>query len=149
MRVRLACLLVAAWSASVTGCGSSGPKQYPVSGTVTVNGKPAALVRVQFRHADQSLPGNLKMPAGMTDESGAFRLSTSGDADGAVEGEYAVTFEWLSGNDLGAWDKLGGKFAKLEASTFKVRVEPKANALPPFEITIPESQIVIRPSRPQ
>lgn len=146
------CVWVCALAAAVpltAGCGASGPKKYPVSGTVTVNGKPAALVRVQFRHADQSLPGNLKMPAGMTDESGAFRLSTSGDADGAVEGEYAVTFEWLSGNDLGAFDKLGGTFAKPDTTTFKARVEPKANALPPFEITTPESQIVTKPPRPQ
>ncbi|AWM39998.1 hypothetical protein GobsT_15970 [Gemmata obscuriglobus] len=149
MRVRLAYVLIAVWACSALGCGSSGPEKFPVIGTVTVNGKPAPLVRVQFRHADQSLPGNLKTPVGMTDESGTFHLSTTGDKDGAVAGEYTVTFEWMSGNDLGAWDKLGGKFAKPETSTFKVRVDPKANALPPFEITVPEAAIVTRPSRPQ
>jgi hypothetical protein len=129
------------------GCGSSGPKKYPVTGTVTVNGKPAALVRVQFRHADQTLPGNLKTPVGMTDETGVFHLSTDGDKDGAVEGEYTVTLEWMSGNDLGAWDKLGGKFAKPETSRFKVQVEPKSNNLTPFDITISEADIVSKPPR--
>jgi len=131
------------------GCGESGPKLYPVRGTVTVNGKPAQFVRVQFRHTNQELPGNLKSPVGMTDETGAFELSTSGDRDGAHEGEYTVTFEWLSGNDLGAYDRFGGRFAKPDASARKVRVEPKTNELPPFELTIPEAALVNRPTRPQ
>jgi 5-hydroxyisourate hydrolase-like protein (transthyretin family) len=130
-----------------SGCGSSGPKKYPVTGTVTVNGKPAALVRVQFLHADQSLPGNLKTPVGMTDDAGVFHLSTAGDKDGAVEGEYTVMFEWMSDNDLGAWDKLGGKFVKPETSRFKVQVEPKSNNLTPFDITISEADIVSKPPR--
>jgi 5-hydroxyisourate hydrolase-like protein (transthyretin family) len=130
---------------TAVGCGESGPKKYPVSGTVTVNGKPAALVRVQFLHADQSLPGNLKMPVGMTDEGGVFRLSTSGDADGAVPGEYTVVFEWMSANDLGAFDKLGGRFAKT--TQYKVTVEAKDNRLPAFDLTLPESAIVTKPPR--
>lgn len=131
------------------GCGESGPKLHPVRGTVTVNGKPAPFVRVQFRHANQELPGNLKSPVGMTDASGAFELSTSGDRDGAFEGDYTVTFEWLSGNDLGAYDRFGGRFAKPDASARKVRVEPKSNELPPFDLTIPEAALVNRPVRPQ
>lgn len=131
------------------GCGSSGVKQHRVTGTVTVNGKPAALIRVQFLHTDQSLPGNLKMPVGMTDETGTFQLSTSGDKNGAVEGEYTVVFEWMSGNDLGAFDKLGGKFADPKATKFKAKVEPKANTLAPFEITIPETAIITKPPRGQ
>ena len=128
-----------------TGCGESGPKKYPVSGVVTVNGKPAALVRVQFTHADTSLPGNLKTPMGMTDEAGVFHLSTSGDRDGAVPGDYTVTFEWMSANELAAYDKFGGKFAK--SSQFKATVDAKSNQLPPFEITLPESAIVTKPPR--
>jgi 5-hydroxyisourate hydrolase-like protein (transthyretin family) len=110
-----------------------------------VNGKPAALVRVQFLHADQSLPGNLKMPVGMTDEAGVFHLSTTGDRDGAVPGEYTVTFEWMSANELAAFDKLGGKFAKT--TQYKVTVEAKENRLPPFDLTLPESAIVTKPPR--
>jgi hypothetical protein len=130
-----------------TGCGSSEPKKYPVTGTVTVNGKPAALMRVQFWHSDQTLPGNVKTPVGMTDEAGVFHLSTTGEKDGAVEGDYTVTFEWMSGNDLGAWDKLGGRFAKPQTSTFKVRVEPKSNNLGLFAITVPETDIITKPPR--
>jgi hypothetical protein len=149
MRIACAALVLAAlWGA--LGCGGAdGPKKYPVRGTVTVNGKPAQFVRVQFRHADQSLPGNLKQPVGMTDETGAFALSTSGDRDGAVPGDYTVTFEWLSGNDLGAHDRFGGRFAKPDAAARKVRVEPTANELPPFELTIPEAALVVKPARPQ
>jgi hypothetical protein len=138
---RVALLLLA----GAAGCGPDGPKKYPVSGTVTVNGKPAALVRVQFLHADQSLPGNLKSPVGMTDAAGEFHLSTSGDRDGAVPGDYAVVFEWMSANDLGAFDKLGGKFADPKAGPFKAVVEPKTNRLPPFEIAVPEADILTKP----
>ena len=109
------------------------------------NGKPAALVRVQFTHADASLPGNLKIPMGMTDEAGVFHLSTSGDRDGAVPGEYTVTFEWMSANELAAHDKFGGKFAK--SSLFKATVAATDNRLPPFDITLPESAIVTKPPR--
>ena len=130
------------------GCGGSdGPRKYPVTGKVLINGQPAAFVRVQFLHADATTPGNYKMPVGMTDTSGAFSLSTNGDKDGAVVGEYSVTFEWMSGNDLGAFDKLGGKFA--QTSQHKAKVEAKPNELPPFELTIPEKAIVTKPSRGQ
>jgi 5-hydroxyisourate hydrolase-like protein (transthyretin family) len=147
MRVLIRGMLVLVMGLPLLGCGSSGPNLYPVTGTVTVNGKPAALVRVQFLHADQSLPGNQKMPVGITDESGAFHLSTSGDKDGAVQGEYTVVFEWMSGNDLGAFDKFGGKFADSKITKFKAKVDPKATTLPPFEITVRESSIVTKPPR--
>ncbi len=130
------------------GCqGESGPRRYPVEGEVRINGQPAAFVRVQFHHVDSSLPGNLKIPVGMTKESGRFQLSTSGNNDGAIEGEYRVTFEWMSGNDLSAFDKLGGKFANVATTPFRVKVEPKKNILPTFELTIPEASILRRPPR--
>jgi hypothetical protein len=69
-----------------------------------------------------------------------FHLSTSGDRDGAVEGEYTVVCEWMSADDLGAFDRLGGKFADATASKFKVRVEPKANTVGPLEVTHPGSR---------
>lgn len=147
MRLSFGPMLVLVGLLLPMGCGESGPRKYPVSGTVTVNGKPAALVRVQFRHADQTLPGNLKTPMGMTDETGAFQLSTSGDKDGAVPGDYTVTFEWMSANELSAYDKLGGKFASPAASQFKATVEAKSNQLAPFEIRLPESAIVNKPPR--
>jgi hypothetical protein len=133
----------------LNGCGSSGPKQYPVSGSVLVNGKPAALVRVLFFHEDQTLPGNLKMPMGMTDEQGVFHLSTVGARDGAVEGKYQVAFEWMSDNTLGQYDKLGGKFANPKSSTFQATVTPGANNLSPFEINIAESAIVSKQRHPE
>ena len=144
MRLPCGLLAVIVVALSSAGCGESGPKKYPVSGTVTVNGRPTTLVRVQFRHADQSLPGNLKMPVGMTDDTGAFQLSTNGDKDGAVPGAYAVTFEWLSANDLAANDKFGGKFASPAGSRFSATVEAKPNQLPAFDIQVPEATILTK-----
>lgn len=133
----------------LVGCGQSGPKKYPVSGSVLVNGKPAALVRVLFFHEDQTLPGNLKMPMGMTNDQGVFHLSTVGAQDGAIEGKYTVAFEWMSDNTLGQYDKLGGKFANPKSSTFQITVASKPNDLAPFEITIPESAIINKQRRPE
>lgn len=134
----------------LAGCrGSGGPAKHPVKGSVRVNGQPAALVRVQFLHKDQTLPGNLKSPVGMTDEAGAFHLSTTGDKDGAVEGEYTVTFEWMSGNDLSAFDKLGGRFADEKTTKYKARVNVGANQLELFELTVPEAQILKQRPQPQ
>jgi hypothetical protein len=127
------------------GCGPEGPTKYPVSGRVTVNGQPAQYVRVQFLHTDQTLPGNLKMPVGMTDAAGQYQLSTSGQNDGAVPGQYTIVLEWMSANDLGAFDKFAGKFADPATSSFRATVEPKTNELPPIEITIPDHEIVTKP----
>jgi len=116
-------------------------------GTVLVNGQPAGMVRVQFLHNDDTVTGNARMPIGLTGDDGAFSLTTSANKDGAVEGEYTIAFEWLSGNNLGAYDRFGGKFASPKESKFKARVEAKSNTLAPFEITIPESQLVKKPGR--
>ncbi|VTS05867.1 transthyretin-like family protein [Tuwongella immobilis] len=131
----------------MVGCGESGPKKVPVSGRVTVNGQPAAMVRVQFLHEDSTLPGNLKMPVGLTDEQGNFALSTDGDKDGAVAGEYRITLEWLSGNSLSAYDKLAGRFANPQSTQFRATVGNAATTVPPLELTLPESAILTQPPR--
>lgn len=79
---------------SVTGCSRSGDglTKYSVKGSVTVNSEPAAGVVVRFRSKDASSAGaNARFPVGVTDDDGVFRVSTNGEADGAVAGEYEVT----------------------------------------------------------
>lgn len=68
--------------ATFVGCGRSGPKLVPVSGTVTVAGKPAANVAVFFIGPDKKTVG-----VGRTDAEGRFRLE-----NGALPGINHVYF---------------------------------------------------------
>lgn len=125
------------------GCGpaSTGPQKFPVTGTVLINGKPAERVAVQFHHSNSSTPGNLRYPTAVTDGEGRFQLSSEGEADGAVEGEYTVTFTWLSSPDLDAFDMLQGALSDPQKSSHRVKVPVEQETLEPFSLTIPETQI--------
>jgi hypothetical protein len=57
----------------------------PVKGTVTWNGQAVAGAAVMF------MPGAGRPATGTTDSEGHFRLSTFGQADGAVLGQHKVT----------------------------------------------------------
>ncbi|QDS95851.1 hypothetical protein FF011L_46520 [Roseimaritima multifibrata] len=71
------------------GCGPS-YTTVPVSGTVTVNGKPAANVWLQFELIENGV--NAPRSTATTDDSGKFTLSlaTEDGGVGAVPGEHVV-----------------------------------------------------------
>lgn len=75
-----------------TGCSSS--KEYevaPVSGTVTLDGAPAANVEVAFQPiggAENPTPGPGSLA--IADDQGRFTLRTIRDEDGAVVGNHRV-----------------------------------------------------------
>ncbi|WP_422929840.1 hypothetical protein [Singulisphaera sp. PoT] len=123
---------------SVAGCGeeSDGLEKYPVRGSVLVNGKPAEMMAVTFHNSDANAPGNASRPVAVTDAEGRFTLSTNADKDGAIPGEYLVTFFWSSENGPSAYDRLGGRFQNPKASTFKVQVGRKENDLEPFKLDV-------------
>jgi len=73
---------------ALVGCGSDLPKTVPVTGTVTLDGKPLAGASVNLLSDEGSLPSS-----GITDESGNFLLKTMvGDkmVDGATVGSHRV-----------------------------------------------------------
>lgn len=82
----------------VAGCGEA-PKDlptvpiFPVKGLVTLDGKPIAGARVSLQAVQGAKPGDIN-PNAVTDEAGAFQLSTYAPLDGAPEGAYAVTVSW-------------------------------------------------------
>jgi hypothetical protein len=96
---------------------------------------------VTFNNLDPSAPGNAARPVGATDAEGRFELSTNADKDGAIAGEYAVTFFWSSDNSINATDRLGGQFTDPARSEFKVRVEPGDNDLEPFRLDVEPSRV--------
>jgi hypothetical protein len=126
----------------VLGCGGPppGPQKFPVSGVVTVNGKPAERMAVTFHHTDESLPANLRYPTGVTDAEGRFTVSSQSEKDGAVEGKYRVTFSWLSSPDLDAIDMFGGGLGDPASSEHTIEV-PVSNDKCEFPLTFPEAKL--------
>lgn len=70
--------------AIVSGC-QRGPHCVPVTGKVTYQGAPVADAEVVFQ------PKEGRPALGKSDEQGVFVLSTYGDKDGALLGDYQVT----------------------------------------------------------
>lgn len=130
------------------GCGRDGPVKHAVTGTVLVNGQPAGRVNVCLRHTDESVTGNARSPVSVTDESGRFTLSTDGAADGAVAGEYLVTFFWMSSNDpVGSYDRFGGAFGDQKTSRHRITVPvPGGGELEPFRLEIDPKKLGNRKS---
>lgn len=70
------------------GCGESF-KLAEVSGTVTVDGVPAANLQVVFEPRDKSQPTSI----GFTNADGKYQLRCSSGVDGAVVGSHTVRVE--------------------------------------------------------
>ena len=71
----------------LTGCwGSSRPPTYPVTGTVTSQGKPVAGAAITFVPTDQKG----EAASAITDSQGKYALTTWQAGDGARPGEYRV-----------------------------------------------------------
>jgi hypothetical protein len=78
-------------AAFVLAAGCSGPKLVPVTGKVTMNGRPLKNVRVDF-HPDPDQGTKGPSSSGVTDADGNFTLAStgSGNAPGAVVGHHRV-----------------------------------------------------------
>jgi hypothetical protein len=127
---------------AVAGCSKDGAGLHPVRGSVRVNGQPAERVVVSFHHIDPSVKGNAAHPCTVTDATGAFQMSTNKDGDGAVEGEYLVTFVWWSHPDPDlAKDLLGGVYSDPKKSAIRVTISGGSTAeLQPFDLKADERQ---------
>ena len=81
--IALLCLV----ACSLFGCGKSGEVPVPVSGKVTMGGKPIDGASVSFLRKD----GAGQSASGKTDKDGNFKLSCLKTDDGAPPGEFVVT----------------------------------------------------------
>lgn len=128
---------------TLIGCGKGGPTLVPVTGSVTVDGKPANGATLIFHPTDKEMK---LIPAATTDESGKFKLATSAQ-EGVPVGSYDVTVTWpdpsvqptpaqkLQGlGELGP-DLLSGKYQKKGASGLKADITSSTKELPPFQLT--------------
>ena len=78
----------------LAGCGDSGPEIVPVSGTVTIDGKPLTYGQIQV------LPSGWRPAHGKIEADGRFTLTTTESGDGCVVGTHPVVI--LSGESLNA-----------------------------------------------
>ena len=95
---------------TLPGCGRGEPTFAPVSGTVTMDGKPIARAAVLFVPPEHS---GLAPATGETDAAGRFQLST-GDRPGAAPGNYQVGIRCvettgLTTNELGLVVPVGNQ----------------------------------------
>ena len=74
------------WLALVVGCSKSGPEVAPVSGLVTVDGRPMANVDVVFQPEDRGSPSY-----GRTDKDGHYVLAYKRGQEGALVGFHGVS----------------------------------------------------------
>lgn len=123
----------------------------PVTGTVHVDGKPAAGVQVVLHPVDADDERLEKLrPTGRTAADGTFVIGTYEMADGAPVADYRITAEWFAGgpetttsetadpeaNSAATQaDRLGGRFANPETSAFKARVGRLSSAIPTLDLT--------------
>jgi len=83
-------LLVAMTGLVAAGCGSQArtgtDPVYPVSGVISLRGKPVAGADVTFFNAQKN-----RSAFGRTNDKGEYKLTTFAPNDGAVEGQHVVT----------------------------------------------------------
>jgi len=92
---RLALCLACGLFTLISGCGKSGPPPiYPVSGQVTLKGKPVQDLRVHFISTDDR-PDRFVMGVGQTDANGAFTVVESAWGQGLPAGSYIVSFSYM------------------------------------------------------
>jgi hypothetical protein len=143
------CLLLA------LGCGGGEKKPefvgdlVPVTGTVTLDGKPVAGATVQFLLPQQATKG--EMAEGVTDASGKYELQTliarasAQERKGALPGDYTVRISRITlkdGSPLppgiseadaeaegGASESIPARYSNYERSELRATVKPEPNVI--------------------
>jgi hypothetical protein len=160
-------LIAAAFLSLFTICAScshSGPGLYPVRGTVTYKGEPAAGAIVYFHQKGGSsgLPQGL-IPTGIVDSSGNFTLKSGELGSGAPAGNYTVLVQWPDESvsvakaaqesaktsaakaaeqikarkmklDKIPSDRLKGRYATADRPLLTAEVKAESNTLPAFDL---------------
>jgi hypothetical protein len=132
-------LIVSGLLLACLGCGSSNG-QFPVTGKVLLNGRPAVGATVTFlrKEADRRAESPVQ---GVVLEDGSFTLAGP-RGPGALPGEYVVLVEWKEGAGkskgrapaLSAPDRLKGRYLDPSKPLLTAKIESAANTLPPFEL---------------
>ena len=115
-------------ASSLVGCGGSGLDTVPVNGVVNYKGTPISRIAVVLMPEG----GKGQIAQGVTDEEGKFELQTRVPGDGALVGDYLVSFQYAPEEPPDMPGFTGGKtvkspipakYADTNTSGFKVKVE--------------------------
>lgn len=126
----------------LAGCGSSEqkpqlPPTVPVTGVVTLDGKPLVAAAVTFYPQEGAAGVEC---VGVTDEAGKYQLKQIRGGEGAPTGEYKVTISHFVGPggkpilmtkdspppaDQGAVESLPERYSSLTATTLTATVPPE------------------------
>ncbi len=129
-------LVVVALLLAVTGCNAEPPRRevFPVSGKLTVDGRPAEQALVYFHPADGQTSPFAKVMA-----DGTFRPGTYTATDGVPAGEYALTVQWptvklVEGEERLGPDQLAGRYSDRKKPVATIIVREGENVIPPLEL---------------
>jgi hypothetical protein len=137
---------IAAFAATLTVCGDGSPPRAPVTGSVRVEGKPAAGAIVVLHPVAGSVAAEAEQlrPTATSERDGSFAVGTWELADGVPAGRWKATVQWFVSESAAAdadpetahleADRLGGAYADPETTPLVVEVADAAVALPPFDL---------------
>jgi hypothetical protein len=133
LRLAVVCGLLA----TALGC-SSGPSYAPVSGVVTLDGKPYANAVVSFQPVGtKENPNPGRGSSAYTDENGRFVLKGDDGQNGAVVGKHLVRI-MTKGNDVVGQNTEGtGSDDETPKSREVDPIPPEWNALSKNEFEVP------------
>jgi len=110
-RKMLCSFIVLTLTAGATlGCGGGGPNVGKVSGTVTIDGKPASGITVSFQPSEGG-----RGSSGTTDQNGNYELIHSPTVKGALVGSHNAT---IAAGEPGVDTPMHGNAALIQASGF-------------------------------
>lgn len=125
------------------GCSRRPPALNPVSGTASVNGMPAGKLLLVFYRVDDPAPYPTPSTA-LTDDAGAFSLTTAVAGDGIADGQYAVVCHWYEScevkdgeNIFGGEDRLGDKYGDNKRTPLRVTIQKNQKDPLRIELTVP------------
>lgn len=106
-----------------------GSKQtFPVTGIITVDGKPpGSPIKISVHDAKGIDPNDPSVSWSLSKDDGSFALNTYQAGDGVPVGDYTLTFFWGTWNavsmSFGGQDRLNDRYRKVEDSTVKFQVD--------------------------
>ena len=118
------------------GCKAPRRAVFHVQGKVlNWDNKPVSGASVTFIPLDVSVAEKLR-PQGVTDDEGAFTLTTYESNDGAPEGQYVVTIELRPAREDSfdsalPPDTFLGKYSDPKSSKYHFRIESRSNNILP------------------
>lgn len=134
--------LVVAAAATIlaaSGCGPAGearPDLMPVTGQLSINGKPASGAMLVFHPSSKvDFDARGTRPRATVEQDGHFQVTTYQSGDGIPVGDYDLSVLWFDNPDgSNPHDKLGGQYAVPERSNLHVTISDGTSELAPLEI---------------